>query len=46
MLWGTFFPRWKRVGDLKVNLKILNGNPYFLLHILVAYLKSFPKHYN
>jgi len=23
-----------------------NGNPYFLLHILVAYLESFPKRYN
>jgi len=24
----------------------LNGTPYFLLHILVAYFKSFPKYYN
>jgi len=24
----------------------LNGNPYFLLYILEAYLESFPKHYN
>jgi len=24
----------------------LNGTPYFLLHILVAHLESFPKHYN
>ena len=33
-------------GHLKVNAKILNGNPYFLFDILVAYLESFPKHYN
>jgi len=25
---------------------VLNENPYFLLHILVAYLESFPIHYN
>jgi len=24
----------------------LNENPYFLLHILVAYLENFPKHYD
>jgi len=28
------------------NFEILNRNPYFLLHILVDYLESFPKHYN
>jgi len=33
-------------GHLKVNFRFLNGTPYFLLHILVAYLDSFPKHYN
>jgi len=33
-------------GNLKVNVRFLNGNPYFLLFILVAYLDSFPKHYN
>jgi len=27
-------------------ITFLNGNPYFLIHILIAYLESFPKHYN
>jgi len=27
-------------------LFFFNGNSYFLLHILVAYLECFPKHYN
>ncbi|KAG5326559.1 AMPN Aminopeptidase, partial [Acromyrmex heyeri] len=31
-------------GICKVNF--LNGTPYFLLHIFIAYLESFPKHYN
>ncbi|KYQ47612.1 snRNA-activating protein complex subunit 1, partial [Trachymyrmex zeteki] len=32
--------------EIKVINVFLNGNSYFLLHILVAYLESFPKHYN
>jgi len=32
-----------KIGSLMV---FLNKNPYFLLHILVVYLESFPKHYN
>jgi len=31
---------------LKINIKIFNRNLYFSLHVLVAYLESFPKHYN
>ena len=31
---------------LKVMLIFPNGTSYFSLHILVAYLESFPKHYN
>jgi len=33
-------------GHLKVNFLFLNGNSYFLFLLLVAYLESFPKHYN
>ncbi|EFN62737.1 hypothetical protein EAG_01434 [Camponotus floridanus] len=33
-------------GHVKVSSNFLNGTPYMLLHILVAHLKSFPKHYN
>jgi len=33
-------------GCFKVKLFFSNGNPHFLLLILVAYLESFPKHYN
>jgi len=33
-------------GPFKVNLIFLNGTPYYLLHILVADLESFPKYYN
>jgi len=32
-------------GHFKI-LIFLNKSPYFLLHILVTYLESFPKHYN
>jgi len=32
--------------NVKVIIVFLNGNSYFLLHILVAYLESFPKYYN
>jgi len=31
---------------VKVTSIFLNGTPYIFLHILVAYLESFPKHYN
>jgi len=31
---------------VKVTIKILNGNPYFLLYILIAEVDSFPKYYN
>jgi len=37
---------WRCQGQGKVTLNFLNGTPYFLLHILVAHLESFPKHYN
>jgi len=49
---------WRRTHDKNVYLTLsdfvkikfiivfLNGNPYFLLHILVIYLESFSKHYN
>jgi len=33
-------------GHVKVTSIFLNGTPYIFLHILVAYLESFPKHYN
>jgi len=33
-------------GHIKVTLNFLNGTYYLSLHILVAYLQSFPKHYN
>ena len=33
-------------GHMKVPSIFLNGIPYFLLHILVADLESFLKHYN
>ncbi|EFN60776.1 hypothetical protein EAG_02247 [Camponotus floridanus] len=33
-------------GHVKVSSNFINGIPYMLLHILVAHLKSFPKHYN
>jgi len=33
-------------GHFKVNLIFLNGTLYILLHIFIAYLESFPKHYN
>jgi len=46
--------RWYHWFDLeklfevhvKVTFNFLNGTTYFLLNILVAYLESFPKHYN
>jgi len=31
---------------IKVIIVFLNGNPYFLLYILVAYHESFPKYCN
>jgi len=31
--------------SFKVNFIFLNGTPYILLHIFIAYLESFPKHY-
>jgi len=31
---------------MKITLNYLNGNSNFELQILVAYLKSFSKHYN
>jgi len=37
--------KWSCKNQVKVINIFLNGNPYFLLHILVAYLESFPKHY-
>jgi len=33
-------------GHVKVTFNFLNRIPYILLHILVAHLESFPKHYN
>jgi len=33
-------------SHVKVTSNFLNGTPYMLLHILVAHLESFPKHYN
>ncbi|EZA62079.1 hypothetical protein X777_06195 [Ooceraea biroi] len=33
-------------GHMKVIFNFLNRTYYFSLHILVAYLESFPKHYN
>jgi len=33
-------------GHVKVTSIFLNGTPYIFLHILVAYLDSFPKDYN
>jgi len=33
-------------GHVKVTSIFLNGTPYIVLQILVAYLDSFPKHYN
>jgi len=33
-------------GHVKVTSIFLNGTPYIFLQILVAYLDSFPKHYN
>jgi len=33
-------------GHVKVTTNFLNGTPYILLHILIACLESFPKHYN
>jgi len=36
---------WSDQNQIKVIVSF-NGNPYFLLHILIAYLESFPKHYN
>jgi len=46
--------RWYHLFDLeesfenhmKVTSIFLNGTPYIFLHVLVAYLDSFPKHYN
>jgi len=35
-----------RQNQVKVIIVCLNGNPYFLLRILVAHLNSFPKHYD
>jgi len=37
---------WPFQNQVKVIIVSLNGNPYFLLHIIVAYPKSFPKHSN
>jgi len=37
---------WSFQNQVKFIIVFLNGNSYFLLHILVAYLESFPKHYN
>jgi len=37
---------WPCQNQVNIINVFLNGNPYFLLHIVVAYLKSFPKHYN
>jgi len=36
---GYFNRKWFFYG-------FLNGTPYILLHIFIAYLESFPKHYN
>ena len=33
-------------GYVMITSIFLNCNPYFLLHILVAYLERFSKHYN
>jgi len=33
-------------GHMKITFNFLNGTYYLSLHILVAYLESFPKHYN
>jgi len=33
------------INQVKVIIVFLNENPNFLLHILVVYLESFPKHY-
>jgi len=33
-------------GHVKVTSIFLNGTHYIFLHILVAHLESFPKHYN
>jgi len=33
-------------GHVKVTSIFLNGTPYIFLHTFVAYLESFPKHYN
>src|SRR5580765_5319599 len=33
-------------GHVMVTSNFLNGTPHILLHILVACLESFPKHYN
>jgi len=33
-------------GHVNVTSNFLNGTPYILLHILIACLESFPKHYN
>jgi len=37
--------KWPSQNQVKVII-FLNGNPNFLLRIFVAYLESFPKHYN
>jgi len=37
---------WCRQDQIKIILNFLNGNPHFLLHILVADLESFSKRYN
>jgi len=36
---------WPCQNQVKVINVFLNGNPYFLLHILVVYLESFSKYY-
>ena len=33
-------------GQVKVNMNFLNITTHCLLHILIAHLESFPKHYN
>jgi len=33
-------------GHVNVTFNFLNRTSYFLLHILVDHLESFPKHYN
>jgi len=44
--WWKCGLEWSCQNQIKVIIVFLNENLYFLLHILIAYLESFPKHYN